>query len=533
MKGTSKNYRIGWLDEFYPDSACKGRRLHRWQSRFLQAEDGFLKDLLRIEIRRPPVMKAFRGALKCISKRLSVFPSLLRFGDMKIKNRRFRSGIRLKTNTCGFEYWVLVIILRLLLDWAYDEVIAPHFYYTAYKYHPSEEFMLASWVILIALAGVNRFFFKNKGSRMSFEILYVLFILHVVPFTSMVGAGHFEVAFVTANTVFWLLLFCICACYPEKKRARKLRLVPIRLIREKQIKIIAIVFGVVILYISARYAHFRFNLSLDDVYAQRSEAAAYNMPSVLVYLFSWTRPVNTVLIAYFIRKKMKLYAAVTIVIQLLSFSIDGLKTTLFLLCFALAINMLPKVKYRVMNGIILTGISCVNLLSMLFYKLTGNIYAVSLLCRRVFFEPVKISGYYFDFFTKNQPDYFRQSFLRLLGFKSPYPTIPVMISEVYENNSSFSNNGLISDAITNMGYIGILVFPLVLFLILRFIDRSSKGLDSRICITIAMYLAIVLTNSFLMRVLFTHGLIVLMLVLKNMTRDTEPDRAKIGLYQRV
>lgn len=439
----------------------------------------------------------------------------------------------MKVGKNGSEYWVLVILLRLLFDWAYNEVVAPYFAYTAYKYQPSMGFMLASWVILIVLAAVNRHFYNNKGNRMSFEILYVLFIMHVVPFTSMVAFGQFEMTFIISNTVFWLLLFCLSCYYPEKNRAKKLKLAPYRLHGEKQIKIIAIAFGVVILYISARYAHFRFNLSLDDVYAQRSEAEAYNMPSVLVYFFSWTRPVNTVLIAYFIRKKMNLYAAATIVIQLLSFSIDGLKTTLFLLAFAVAINMLPKVKYRVMNGIILSGICCVNMLSMLLHKLTGSIYLVSLLCRRVFFEPVKISGYYFDYFTNNQPDYFRQSFLRLLGFSSPYPTIPVMISEVYEKNSSFANNGLISDAITNMGYVGILIFPVALFLLLRVLDRSSKGLDSRICITIAMYLSIVLTNSFLMRVLFTHGMIILILVLKNMKHDTEPEQAKTRLYQRA
>ncbi len=137
------------------------------------------------------------------------------------------------------------------------------------------------------------------------------------------------------------------------------------------------------------------------------------------------------------------------------------------------------------------------------------------------FVPIKISEHYFDFFSQNTPDYFRQSFLRLFGFESPYPSITYYISQIYEGSSSNSNNGLIADAMTNLGYIGIIVFPILLCIIFRLLDNSSVNIDSHIGLLSAIFVAMELSNTFLMRVLFTHGLIVLIIVMRLFEKEDQ------------
>ena len=94
-----------------------------------------------------------------------------------------------------------------------------------------------------------------------------------------------------------------------------------------------------------------------------------------------------------------------------------------------------------------------------------------------------------------------------------------MIGREYYGYDMGANNGLIADAMTNLGYGGIVVFPALISMVLKLFDRSSKGLDSRIYATVSVYVAMVLTNSFLFVSLLTHGLLVTILLLAAMKRD--------------
>lgn len=418
------------------------------------------------------------------------------------------------------KYLILLIIYRIGMDWAYQEVVSTLFAYNGFTNNYSVLYAVISWTVLLFFSFLSFEQYCNDQDLVSNEILFVLFLMSFVPFTTMICFGAVDNNFIIGNILFWLLLFVIPKFKITFKSHWNLSVNSRRVLGDFQIKIIAILFSLIILYISLRYTHFRINLSILNVYDLRSEAANYNWPTILTYLFSWTRSVNSILIAYFIRKKKWIWTLTTIVIQILNFSIDGLKSTLFLLLFAVIINMLPIMSNHKLNRFALLGFSGISIISPIIYKLFNNILPISLFARRMLLIPVRISSNYFDFFSQNTPDYFRQSFLRLLGFKSPYPPISYYISEVYEKSTSNSNNGLIADAMTNLGYIGIIIFPIMIFIVLKILDKSAKGLDSRIYLTVALYTALVMTNSFLFRVLFTHGLIIVIIILRYMDRDS-------------
>lgn len=416
-------------------------------------------------------------------------------------------------------YLILIFIYRIGIDWAYQEVVSTLFAYNGFTNNYSGLYAVISWIVLLLFSFLSFEQYYNEQDLISNEILFVLFLMAFVPFTTMICFGALENNFIVCNLLFWVLLFIIPKFRITFKSHLNIGFTSRRTLGDFQIKIIAIVFSLIVLYISFRYTHFRINLSILNVYSLRSEAESYNLPTLLSYLFSWTRSVNSILIAYFIRKKKWGWAVTAIIVQILNFSIDGLKSTLFLLFFSIVINMLPLMSNRKLNRFALLGFSGISIISPIIYRLFNNILPISLFARRMLLIPVQISSYYFDFFSKNTPDYFRQSFLRILGFKSPYPSISYYISEVYEKSTSNSNNGLIADAMTNLGYIGIIVFPILILIVLKVLDKSAKGLDPRIYLTVALYTALVLTNSFLFRVLFTHGLIIVIIILRFMDRS--------------
>lgn len=421
-------------------------------------------------------------------------------------------------------YYVGIILLRLVLDVTYNFSISTEFAYMGFVNYGNGGFLL-SWVILFLFMGLCRHCFINEENALSKEIILLMFIISFVPFTSMVRFGAFNTKFVLCNTIYWLFLLVFIKDF-HLKRIVKLRRTKKHIIHDNHIKILTLLSFFVVLYVSGRYTGFRFNFDLLNVYTLRSEARLYDLPTVLAYAFSWTRTVNSILIAYFMRKRNWVWAGTCLVVQLLNFGVDGSKITLFLAIFAVAINLLPRFQLVTINKLIIAGVTSITAICLGIYAFFNSLIPVSIITRRLFFVPVFIQSNYFDFFTTHTPDFFRQSFLRFFGFHSPYSNIPYLIGNLYSNQSSMSaNNGLISDAIANLGVLGIIIMPFVLSLVLKILDKVSYGLDVRLYITVALYIAIMLTNSFLFTVLLTHGLIVTMFLLGSMNRENDNTNA--------
>ena len=432
------------------------------------------------------------------------------------------------------EYFLLIILFRLIMDYSYSHVVGTTYAYMGFGNDPSAGKMVLSWIILLAGCKIVYKAYLNREKKISFEVVLLLFFMSFIPFTSMVGYGALEYSFIICNSVYWFIFLFLCVSLARDNPMKRTTGMKQFGIGESQLKVLAVLFAIVVLYVSGRYAHFRLNFNLLNVYEFRADAAANNLPLILTYLFAWSRTLNSILLANFIRRKNGLWALGCIAIQLLSFGYDGSKSTFFLLILAIGVNIFPRFEMDAMNKWALRGMTLIVALCALFFAVTGNYVPVSIIVRRVFYLPVRISKDYFAFFTSHQPDYFRQSFLRYFGFRSPYKLlIPYLIGDVYFNSATMSaNNGLISDAVANLGYIGIVLYPFLYAFIFRLLDKSSRNLDPRIFITVGIYLALVMTNSFIFTILLTHGLIVAMIVLSFMKRE-ELQAYRLGIIGRI
>ena len=285
-----------------------------------------------------------------------------------------------------------------------------------------------------------------------------------------------------------------------------------------------------VLYISARYTGFRLNFDFLNIYTLRGEAKEFDMPTIVRYVFSWTKTINPILFGYCLIKRRWGPAALYFASQMFSFGIDGMKTTFFMPFLVLLVvffyNRIVPRKIPMYLAMALSGFSFLGVLENIVFN-SNNLILMFL--RRILYLTSYISYCYFDFFQTNTPDFFRMSFLRYFGFLSPYKeygdSIAAIIGERYFPTAMNANNGLVADAITNMWWLGMIVMPLFLIMVLRLFDVCAHGLDKRMVLAFSLNLSFLMQNSFLLTVLLTHGLMPVCILLALMNRDEIEDNS--------
>lgn len=411
-----------------------------------------------------------------------------------------------------YEFVNRVIIFRVILDLCYINVLAHDYSYYGWDYSPDWFSIFVSWILLLCITFLINRTYRNDEGRASYEIVFVLFIISFIPFSSTVAFDRINIYFALFNSLYWFLIALICVVL--RRRKEKL-LFGLKYNNPQMILfIISVIMITIVVYISGIYAGFRLNFSLDNVYNLRAEAEAFQIPLVLRYLFAIAAPVNSILIVYFLKEKKYFWSAIIVLTQLLSFGVDGQKSTIGTMALAVFIGVLPSTKLVVYNRWILRAVTIIALGALSLYKAFRYLTPVSLFVRRLLFLPVKLSELYVVFFWENEPDYFRQSFLRHFGASSSYDNISKMIGDLLLKDSHTSaNNGMISDAFTNLGVVGVFIYPLLYLLIFAILDRVMPEKNSNMYIIISLYFGLTLTNSFLGTSLLTHGLVILLFIM--------------------
>ncbi|MBR6366312.1 MAG: hypothetical protein IKS10_09515 [Lachnospiraceae bacterium] len=421
--------------------------------------------------------------------------------------------------------FISIVLYRLFLDRGYYDVIAQIYEYSGFSNQSDFDRTLLSWIIFVpTIPMIIRII--HGSERTSSMIVTMLYFLMFVPNTVMISTVKYSIRYSLLSSLYWYILIIGTVWLNKNRKSTE----SIRIKHRKLTNFISLVYVIgavsflVVLYISARYAHFRLNIDLFAVYEYRTEARNYNLPTWLRYMFAWTRAINPMLLGYAIQRKNYIIAVVLVVAQLLSFGIDGMKMTLFVCVLTAFLSLYFNGTIKWFNRKMVYGFSFVSFIAWAEYFIVGNFTILSIVVRRIMFLPNLINYYYYDYFQLNVPDYFRGSIGGLIGSKSPYGDLGHTIGEVYFARPEMNaNNGMIADAVTNMGTIGFVLMPLVLLLLLRIFDRASHGISVKTLIPIAMFMAIQLINSFMTTCLLTHGFLVIYLLV-TMFPKREPKR---------
>ncbi len=412
-------------------------------------------------------------------------------------------------------YVVGIILYRIMVDICYFGIMTREYAHYGYLNNFSFAGLLLSYIVLTAYLLILTNILTNCRSSVSGIIIFCWTLMSFVPFTSLISAGILSAKFIFFNCIYTAILIMTATIStlspPKEIKIEFLSKINIDWI----VNIVGIVCVAVVVLISYVYTGFRINFNLSQIYTLRDEFASYSMPTVVQYMFSWSRALNNILIAYCITKKKKLMAVMLFVAQILSFGIDGSKVSFFMTLVVIVVCLFfKKVPFDLTKKLAVWGFFAIALLCFAEYDIRGSFMLAGLFIQRILYMPTYIGNCYIDFFTTHTPDFFRSSFLRFFGVKSPYEDIRYMIGmEYYHDTDMGANNGLISDAITNMSYIGIVVMPIIVVLVMRLLDSCTKSLDKRIKLSVGIYFSLIMMNNFLIPSLITHGLVVSIILL--------------------
>ncbi len=414
---------------------------------------------------------------------------------------------------------IYIVLYRLALDWHYFTLICPRFG-PAFADNRTNESLILSWISLLFFYHLVKKWAIIKNENLSSIVVLILFMISFVPFTTCIYAEMATRGFVIYNIIYWGVLI-VCLIFSYNVSAKINLIFKVKTITKKRIFVfVGLMTMILIVYVSWRYAHFRLITNLMDVYSIRKEALSYNYSTILKYLLSWTAAINPILIGACFIKGKRLMTVACLAVQMLNFGIDGRKGIFFMPFIVIVFLLFYKNdNVKKLKNLIIFGICMLCISGIVEYKMLDSSYISDFGIRRVMIMPNQLGEFYYDFFTKNPPDFFRSSFLRQLGIQSPYVSngfngFTYIIANIYFGKPDMNcNNGLSSDAIANLGSIGCFIMPMVLVLILKLLDKSSKKLDSRLLIIVAVYVSYNLLSTTLTTCLLTHGLVVLMLVL--------------------
>ncbi|CDC06857.1 membrane protein putative [Clostridium sp. CAG:343] len=423
------------------------------------------------------------------------------------------------------KYFILYITYIYMLFYCFDKYLTD-----VYGYYGFENKMtIMSCVIGITLLTVAFIFVvKQTTDNYSKLVVYVLVLVNFIPSIITYIFMPISEKYLLLQVLYWIIMILFINYFNKfhfkaNKAKTKNSLISMYVL----ILIEFIIVGIIL------FKYTGINLKFDNVYDLRNNYFNARVPLVLAYLFAAFKVINPLLFIYLFNNKKRVAYMLSAMIQLMAFCADGSKSTLFSIIIAYGIVKFlynkkdvdlfksGNIKYYILSGLV--AINFLGFIEFNFLK-SANIY--NYFVRRLFFVPALLNQYYFDFFSNHEIDLFRQSFMGKLGFESPYTDqIQKIISSVYFNTPEMlANNGLFSDAFMNLGSMGMFIMPMLICVLLRFLDYCAEGINPFYLLTIMVNVSYIFMSSSFFTVLLTHGFILLCLIMKFVIPRNEKER---------
>lgn len=421
-----------------------------------------------------------------------------------IKNIKQSISIQIyRFNQTRYKF-IFLFLFKFTLDLLYYRFIIPYYYYTGMDL----SFNLIKYIVGIIVFFINALIIINiKEIKPSYYFLLLVNVIYFIPGGTYFSFSDVSIGYIIYFSLYWLFFNFIFFINSKTKD------ISIKYIfQSKKIFILIVIITVIIsLYMTGYYNGFLIYITISEVYELRETAYEIDLPIFFSYFRSFASVFIPLVLGYHLSQKKYLISILLILVQLFLFSFGGHKTSLFLLIAAIFIAIIWKKEF---NGLILPFFILINFIGMIESILTSSLSTlIGLLQRRIMFTPNFLSEQYFNFFINN-PDYFRQSIFRHLGFVSDYNLPFSSLIAIYLGvGDKGANNGLVGDAVGNLGILGILFMPIFIMLVLKIFDIVAKDIDRRFILIISLIYVINFTNSSIFTILFTHGFILLLVAL--------------------
>ncbi len=394
-------------------------------------------------------------------------------------------------------------------------------YITAANYQFSEAKFSISVLCFAWFSCLVVFHLRNLDNLFSI-LMNLIMVLCIIPMLSIYAyIDYIDAGNIIFPFVFWSLMLLLLGYYKGKKNrqinTRKLFKFDYPKF-EKPETLVLVLCGFAALVCWA-WAGFPILTTLSDAIETRLQLRMNSMPTMLAYVFMILGGVMfPYLFVRFFSEKKIIFSIICLIVGLLLFSVNGMKTWLFLYLFGFLLSILCfalKKKRFLISICINVGIIIVTFACAHVYLTTKNVTLLSQF-GRVVCIPNAIGFRSIIFFSGSENPFLflRESILRFF-FETPYPGG----SDFYLDygaestiNSARANNGLWGDAFRNFGLIGMVLYPFMFAKVFSILVDDLDETNNALAIFAIFLVVWNAVNVSFFTWLLTGGVIVLLLV---------------------
>ena len=422
-------------------------------------------------------------------------------------NEAFEIVVEKENNRKGFfNFYLQIFLYKILLDYFYVEFIATVFGYEGFDV----DFEWWNYSTSILLTLFLAYTLPKSVNTPSKLIIYLFFFIVLIPILSYQSLSKQP----NWQLYSMLLQFLITIFFSTSFFSRKKSLFASISIRNGTSFIVKL--SNIIVFGSLLYVYLKtgggLNFDLTAVYEFREEATLSINSGLMAYIVTWSVKVfNTLLIVFYLKRKKYLFFSLHIVIQILFFALLAQKSILFapiVLIFTFVLfekieNKRRFLLFSFLSFLIVIGVFSLN---------SNNIMVGSMFLRRLLYLPAKLNFEYYEFFSKNEFVLLSNSYPLLIEY--PYKETTAKTIGLYLGTESSANTGFLATSYMHLGFFGIIVFPILVGLLLKALDKICAQIPYWIGsgITLIPFVSLV-QSSDLMPALFTHGLLVSLFLL--------------------
>lgn len=405
------------------------------------------------------------------------------------------------------QLYFLYSIAYSILLYGYYAFVIPYFGYYGFEWSPNPIKITES----IGLLYIILIFMPTEFKKPSDFLLHLQLLLPILGMLIIYGFANKPRLYTYIVTTCFLLIVFVSST---------LRVASFRIIRfssdamQKMLLVLAIlIIGSIFAFGGMRFINF----NLLKVYKFRHIAAA-NLPWIYGYLSPMVSKVllPSSLILSVINKNW-ISALASIVGSVLIFALTSNKGPLFYPFFALAIFFVLKRKDTLRMFVI--GYVSAIALPMLCFLYVGKGFLInSLFLRRVYFDAGNTNYMYYNFFSSHPFVSWAQSKLTFGAISYPYSLdVPHLIGLNYFSSAlAGANTGWIGSGYMELGYVGMIIYSLLIGVLFAFLNAYSKSMDKRVVVAVMIVpiLSVIMWSN-LTTAFLTHGVILSLMVISS------------------
>ena len=409
------------------------------------------------------------------------------------------SDIWVNKNRIYLIFWL--IVCKISIDYSYSEFVSPFYSYAGFFNNFSMIKFTEGWIVALLMGSVCPYIIKKPSD---FFIIFSLitYYIPIITFYSFADQSSFFF-YVIISSWFFLTL---------ATKTINITLPTFLLNKNIYILCIALTVFLLTLLITVMVGVSNINFDLTKEYDFRpivsSALSGYGLPYFATWLPSVLGPL---LLCISLAKKNYLFFIIVSLLHIYLFGITSHKTPMFVPFLILGIWF--WFKSRDQSWFIPMGIALLLFLFIFIYIIFDFGLLASLINRRVFMIPAKLTFEYFVFFYGSSllwSNSFLSSFIDY-----PYDVTYQKVIGQQNGSGDYANIGFLATGFMHAGIFGIYIYLIIYIIILKVIDSISyKNIPIWFSIgCLVMPLNIVITSGDLLTAMLTHGLVIAIMLL--------------------